>query len=264
MKHDTFDSMDHDQQIEQTMLLLIAIEQQDIAACKEAIRSGALMDTEKDVPTVFALVGFRDAELLSLALQAGAAINARESKGLTALYWAVAGQDSATAQLLIEAGATVQAEQPDDGYTSVHCAAEDGNNHILPLLIDKADGRIAFSTCDYIGRTPLAAAAHKGKLQAVRILIKAGHDLDNACDDVIGDPPIRRAAQGGYLDVVRELLDAGADPLRTGWMQLGALYDAQERHDDEMVALLQAAIEAKNRDVALPPTSKTKRGAKKR
>lgn len=239
---------DDDVRLETTIRLLTAIEREDLAQCKKAIRQGALMDTERDEPTLCALVHFHEPELLELAVGAGAAVNANDSTGKTALYWAVATQDLPAVRVLVNAGATVQAERLEDGYTSVHCAAEDGSSDILRLLIERADGKTAFSVCDYIGRTPLAAAAHKGKLETVRVLIRAGHDLDDACDHVIGNPPIRRAAHGGFLDVVRELLEAGADPLRTGWMQLDALYEAEWRQDQEMMTLLRNAVQARSQD----------------
>jgi ankyrin repeat protein len=165
-----------------------------------------------------------DLERAELALALGADVNGLH-EGQTPLYWAVGPGHVERVKWALAHGACVAAEAPEDGYTSVHRAAEDGDVPIIDALL-LADGRRVLGIFDYIGRTPLACAVHKGHLVAAERFIAAGSDVNAMDDSSAGDPPIVRAVEGKSEAMVRLLLVAGADPTLPGSMQLSALHRA--------------------------------------
>lgn len=75
-----------------------------------------------------------------------------------------------------------------------------GNKRELHLVIvEPAYGR---------GGSALQAAAGRGRLRAMEMLLDLGADINAAPGEVGG---LQAAAEGRYLDLVRRLLDFGAD-----------------------------------------------------
>eukprot|EP00041_Stephanoeca_diplocostata_P035313 m.1240966 g.1240966 ORF g.1240966 m.1240966 type:complete len:638 (+) comp24673_c3_seq1:246-2159(+) len=60
----------------------------------------------------------------------------------------------------------------------------------------------------WLGHTPLHVAAMTGNRAAVRLLARAGADMDAV--NSLGETPLHAAASAGFSHVVAELLDAGA------------------------------------------------------
>jgi len=63
---------------------------------------------------------------------------------------------------------------------------------------------------DHEGCTPLIVAARDGRLEATRLLVENGADLE-ACDPIYNRTPLAWAAFHGHSDVVEYLLQHGAD-----------------------------------------------------
>jgi ankyrin repeat protein len=84
--------------------------------------------------------------------------------------------------------------------------------------------------------SPLTAAAYKGRLDAVRLLLDRGADPNLAGDGT----PLTNAAEGGYVDIVSLLLDRGAniDQITPG--RQNALIRASGKGRLEVVKLLVA------------------------
>lgn len=192
-----------------------------------------------------------DFKRIQQALDQGANPNTLYDDGTTPLYFAALGDDLLNAvarvRLLLRAGAHVAAEQPADGHTSVHSAAEAGNIEALKLLLD-ADGKCALGKFDYISRTPLICAVHKRHLEAAKLLISMGSDVNAHDEPRIGDPAISRAVDEKDEEMVKLLLSAGADATLRGWMQLSALDRAADwrestRHPElqRIYAMLESA-----------------------
>jgi ankyrin repeat protein len=130
---------------------------------------------------------------------------------------AVAGSEEMVA-LLIAHGATVAAEAPEDGSTSLHAAVEDGYTAILKRLLH-TDAGPHLNTFDYLDRTPLRWAAERGDVEAARMLLNAGADVNAMNEDRVGDSALAKAVQAGQEEMVALLLRAGADPMARGWMR---------------------------------------------
>jgi ankyrin repeat protein len=78
-------------------------------------------------------------ELISLLLDRGADINARDHSGYTPLHWAVMVRRLAAAKLLIDQGADLEADD-NDGRTALFWARETNNSELEALLLSVLNG----------------------------------------------------------------------------------------------------------------------------
>jgi len=108
----------------------------------------------------------------------------------------------------------------------LHWAARDGDLEEVQRLV--AQGR-DLNLFDDLDRTPLHYAAERGHWEVMAYLIKAGADVNAHHESRIGETPLGQVAGECSLEVAKMLIDAGADPTIPGWMQLTALYRAEER-----------------------------------
>ena len=153
-----------------------------------------------------------DREAVRTLLQEGADVNAAHGDGMTALHWAAERRDAEMAELLIYAGANVEAVTRIAHYTPLHIASKAGSVAVIEHLL-KA-GSDVHATTGSGGATALHLAAVSGGAEAVSALLKAGSDV-NAREAEWGQTPLIFAASFGRTDVVKVLLANGADPSLT-------------------------------------------------
>ena len=164
-------------------------------------------------------------------LDRGAAIDAKDREGKTALAKAAEADKLPLIRLLLERGANVNARAVD-GSTPLFYAAEQDRGAVIALLLERgADPNLPGRK----GVRPLAAAAFNGSTESVAELMKFGAD-PNALDND-GSGAIVYAAGHGYASVVALLLQAGVDVNRRYAHGLTALmwaagYDASTGVDD--------------------------------
>eukprot|EP00435_Cladocopium_sp_Y103_P017390 s88_g4.t1 len=93
-----------------------------------------------------------------------------------------------------------------------------------------------------VGFTPLHAVAIQGHLEAVRLLLEAGAELETRITAIDGTVPLHLAACYGHLDVVRVLVEAGAEKDQPATdSELTPLYAAVDRgHLDVLRFLVEA------------------------
>lgn len=177
---------------------------------------------------------------------------------LTAVYHGA----SAALRLLLE-------RTPEDALTLPEAAAT-GNARRLKTIVGQSRARVNAPNSE--GFTPLGLAAFFGHLDAVKVLLEFGADVNlrgpsrfanTALDaavagdhaDVVrallaarGDPnvrsegdytPLHKASAHGNVEIVRMLLDAGADPQATRDGGPRPIDDAREKHHAAVVALLE-------------------------
>jgi ankyrin repeat protein len=133
-------------------------------------------------------------------------VNGRAGDGATALHWAARWDDLKTAELLLEAGADVNAID-ELGATPLWVAcSEVGPSMVEILLKAGASPNAALMS----GETPLMAAAHVGNVGVVRSLVEAGGDV-NAVESGRQQTALMWAAAEGHSDVIEVLLKAGAN-----------------------------------------------------
>ncbi|HEY1782341.1 MAG TPA: ankyrin repeat domain-containing protein [Roseiarcus sp.] len=164
-------------------------------------------------------------------LDRGAAIDAKDREGKTALAKASEADKLPLIRLFLKRGANVNARAVD-GSTPLFYAAEQDRGAVVALLLERgADPNLAGRN----GLRPLAAAAFNGSTESVGNLLKFGAD-PNALDND-GSAAIVYAAGHGYAAVVAALLQAGVDVNRRYAHGLTALmwaagYDASTGVDD--------------------------------
>jgi ankyrin repeat protein/glyoxylase-like metal-dependent hydrolase (beta-lactamase superfamily II) len=153
-----------------------------------------------------------NAEAVRKLVQRGAVVDAREKwKGQTALMWASAGNHAEAAKILIESGAGVNARST-----------------VWPEEVKRPSNGNLVSKRPKGGLTPLLYAAREGAIDAARVLVKAGANLNITEPD--GITPSIMAVINGHYDVAAFLLEAGANPnLADRWGRT-VLYAAVDMH----------------------------------
>ncbi len=108
-------------------------------------------------------------------------------------------------ELLIKAGANVNAINPDEYYTALIFAAQKSYPRIVNLLLE-AGADVDFA--DINGKTPLMRAAEAGCIENVNLLLAAGAEVNEA--DNQGNTALIFAAKKGHQQITDLLLQAGA------------------------------------------------------
>jgi ankyrin repeat protein len=188
----------------------------------------------------------RDAAAVRALIGQGADVNAAQGDGMTALHWAAQHGDSDLAGVLLASGATVDKVTRLGGYTALHFSSQRGHASTVARLLDaRANAEARTST----GVRPLHLAAQGGSAAAVAALLDRGADI-NAVDDTHGRTPIVFAASQNRLDAMRVLIARGAD-LQRATTVVDYLQRAQQDNQARM-ARERAAAAASGRGAAGP------------
>jgi len=183
------------------------------------------------------------AGIVGRLLDAGVDPNTADPTGETALMTAARTGVPAALRILLDRGARVDARDPEFQQTALMIAAREGHAPAVQLLLErKADPNAQtrkgplppfVPPCKGTGcgsegvginrgglpdrgrrleakggMTPLLYAARDGQVDAARLLVAAGADLE--LPDVNGIRPLLTAALNNQLDVARLLVDHGA------------------------------------------------------
>lgn len=168
------------------------------------------MDEHMHRPVMHLAVEYRKIEAVKMLLANGYDVNSHSKDwGETALTTALRKYDKEMCELLIAAGADVNAVNCENG-TALHeygcLCAHTGHLDVCKVLIDAgADVNIK----NLLGRTPLHLACIEGRANLAAMYIEAGADV-NALDN--GEwTPLHEAASKGSLACVKLLAENGAD-----------------------------------------------------
>jgi uncharacterized protein len=145
----------------------------------------------------------QDRDAITALLREHVDVNSPQGDGATALHWAAYWDDLLAADLLIGAGANVNAIN-ELGVTPLALAPSAAV--VTRLLVAGANPNIVTAT----GESPLMAAARAGSVDIVKALLEHGADV-NAAEKVRGQTALMWAVSQRHPDVVRILLEHGAD-----------------------------------------------------
>lgn len=202
--------------------LIQAVQEGDTAQVRALLKAGADPDLYYEYPStdeviytypVLMAARLNDDLTLGILLAAGADPNRYDGAGFTPMSWAARHGNLFMANDLLLAGAGANAQEHFNHTSPLHMAAREGHTDILRLLI-KAGADIDFKNA--LGDTPLHSAARYGHAEAVKRLVEAG--ANPAATDGDGrtalefteKPAIRR-----YLEQTISAKQTGAGPLRT-------------------------------------------------
>lgn len=174
---------------------------------KLLIESGADLESE-DGPDKYRLIhyGSYNPQTMRICLDHCPDIEARDSRGRTALYWTGISGYLESAQMLIDAGADINAEIEDWG-SPLYAAVKNNHFDVVKLLLDRG-ARVDIKCTNAM--TCLHQAVLNSREDIVKILLEHGAEVDALYYK--GSTPLRLASGfPGHLPSAELLLQHGAD-----------------------------------------------------
>uniref|UniRef100_UPI0035902682 ankyrin-3-like n=1 Tax=Myxine glutinosa TaxID=7769 RepID=UPI0035902682 len=208
-------------------------------------------------------------EVARVLIRRGADVNAQAQHGFTPLYMASQENHVEVLRLLLENGAD-QTIPTEDGFTPLAVALQQGHEPAVATLLESdirrpgsREGQGGESNRPAPPRTRLPAlhaAARKGDMQAVGIILDGGHHIEsdmmmNKENSSSGFTALHIAAHYGSQDVAVLLLDRGADCNFKANNGITPLHVSAKRGHTELVTTLLdhgATIDAGTRDGLTP------------
>ena len=160
------------------------------------------------------------------------ALNEGRNPNLAPLLSAILRKKTEIALLLIESGADVNAQDPNQ-RSAPHLAVERN----LPELVQPlADAGASLQELDSAGWTPLHWATAKDNFEMTKALVDSGADIHKL--SIRGGTILHEAASSGSPELVQYLLDLGVDPAIKANDGSTALSVASEFKNTAAVAIL--------------------------
>jgi ankyrin repeat protein len=177
---------------------------------------------------------------VSRLVAAGAPLDAQDAQGRSALLLAVAGNHVSVARALLEAGASPNTQAANRDTPWLLAGALGRAEIIAVMLPRKPDLTIR----NRYGGNALIPACERGHVEAVKLLLTSGIDLDHVNDlgwtclleiVILGDGGPR------HQQVAKLVLDAGANPSLADRDGVSPLAHARQRGQRAVAALIEQA-----------------------
>lgn len=180
-------------------------------------------------------INSQSVELARQALDCGARGNVVIS-GITPLYSAVTGGNSALIELLIERGAQVDLRLPN-GETALYPACANENSDVARLLLERHNASVDILCED--GSGPLHRATTHNREATVELLLGRGAQLQATANN--GETPLHVASRLGHVNLIRYFLGRGAhvNPTTVTY-ETPLLLAIRARHHEAIDCLLRA------------------------
>uniref|UniRef100_A0A8C1DXG8 Uncharacterized protein n=2 Tax=Cyprinus carpio TaxID=7962 RepID=A0A8C1DXG8_CYPCA len=168
-----------------------------------------------------------------MLLEAQATVDIKDSNGMRPLHYAALQGKADSVLMLLRAGASVNGAS-QDGQIPLHLAAKYGHYEVSEMLLQHQSNPC---TVNKAKKTPLDLACEFGRHKVTQLLLSTnmvealleGNGRDNT--------PLHLAAHNGHKDIIRLLLKAGIDINRTTKSGT-ALHEAALYEKTEVVQLL--------------------------
>jgi ankyrin repeat protein len=154
---------------------------------------------------------FGNAQQLAAQLDAGLDPNGKTDGGTTVLM--MAAPDPAKVRLLLARGADVKARAPSGADALTIAAANRGDTESLQLLLN-AGAEVQAPQGTRGRQSPLLLASMTGDIENVKLLLAHGAD-PNKAPNPQANTPLAAAVTFGYADVSQTLIAAGANATLT-------------------------------------------------
>jgi ankyrin repeat protein len=236
--------------IDGTTALHWAVRADDIDTVDALIRAGAQVTTASrhGVTPLYIAAGQGNAAMIRRLVTAGADANSTDISGDTVLMAAVRAGNSDAVRALLDADAQVNAAEPQVGHTALMWAVREDRPELVSLLLGRG-ASLELKTRTGAkpavrppgagggshgvgivrggvppqgeqpptpgGMTALSFAAREGRLEAARLLIDAGADVN--AREANGITPLVMAITNRHTPVAALLLARGADPDAADW-----------------------------------------------
>ena len=172
-----------------------------------------------------------DAATIERLLAAGADPGTALPEGETPVMTAARSGTARGVRMLIAAGANVNVREQSRGQTALMWATSQGHHDVMRALVDagadpearsKVRPRLVYAAAsngavfeqglveNLGGYTPLLFAARQGDVEAARLLLEAGADIDTPAGN--GASPLVVAVHSGHPRLAGFLLETGVDP----------------------------------------------------
>ncbi|KAM9314408.1 uncharacterized protein KZ484_024164 [Pholidichthys leucotaenia] len=149
-------------------------------------------------------------ELISLLLEAQAAVDIKDYKGMRPLHYAAWQGKTEPMKMLLKAGSSVNG-QSDEGQIPLHLSAQHGHYDGSEMLLQHQSNPCISDTA---GKAPLDLACEFGRVGVVQLLLSSNMCaamLEPKPSDPNGVSPLHLAAKNGHIEVIRLLIQAGID-----------------------------------------------------
>nr|XP_021590607.2 caskin-1 isoform X3 [Ictidomys tridecemlineatus] len=152
-------------------------------------------------------------ELITLLLEAQAAVDIKDNKGMRPLHYAAWQGRKEPMKLVLKAGSAVNIPS-DEGHIPLHLAAQHGHYDVSEMLLQHQSNPCMV---DNSGKTPLDLACEFGRVGVVQLLLSSNmcaallEPRPGDTTDPNGTSPLHLAAKNGHIDIIRLLLQAGID-----------------------------------------------------
>ena len=218
----------------------VAIEDHDVDAVKELLKSGLSTETtidygEHKITPLIKAAWDGDEEIIKTLLAAGAKVNARATDtGETALLNAVSNKHTEIVETLLKAGADVSIKNRFD-FNALTTAVAASNQDLAALLLEHgANVETETSTL-----TPLMFAASAGNVDMIRFLVKHGAKVNHGVKEG-AQTALLSAIYGAKPDAVQALVELKADVNAKTKDGTTPLQAAMKGDQDDIVKILKA------------------------
>lgn len=177
-----------------------------LVACCATLLLAAARGNPVEAPVADAVMRGDTAKVRQLIRQ-GLDVNASQPDGMSALHWAAQRGDASSAQMLVYAGARVDAVTRNGNYTPLHLASREGRAAVVQVLL--SSGADPLATTSTGGATALHFAAGHGDPATVQALLDQRTPVDIR-ESAWGQTPLMWAAAYGRVGALEVLIRRGA------------------------------------------------------